>query len=381
MTLAFVTNSLHHHQLPVADEFFRLLGENYHYIATEALPERLKSKGYDASIERSYVIRAYESDERMSEARRIIDDSDVVIIGDAPKNWVLKRKNENRITFHCSERWLKKINLRTFHPLSLRKIFLNYWRYRHKHCYMLCAGSYTKKDVKMFRCFPNRCFKWGYFTRVDESFELEASKQDASSSESTPLMWCARFLSLKHPELPVQLAARLKEKGYKFTLDMFGSGEELEKTKSLAVELGVDDCVRFCGNRPNEEILSEMRKHKIFLFTSDRNEGWGAVLNEAMANGCIPVAADAIGSVPYLIKDGVNGMIFKSGELDSLELKVKKVIDDSILSRVLANNAIKTMREVWSPQNAASKFLKLLEYIISNNLRNYHDTEGPASWA
>jgi glycosyltransferase involved in cell wall biosynthesis len=40
----------------------------------------------------------------------------------------------------------------------------------------------------------------------------------------------------------------------------------------------------------------------VFIFTSDRNEGWGAVLNEAMGSGCAVVAADLIGSVPYLIE-------------------------------------------------------------------------------
>lgn len=35
------------------------------------------------------------------------------------------------------------------------------------------------------------------------------------------------------------------------------------------------DVVHFCGSRPNEELMSDMQKHEIFLFTSDRNEGWG----------------------------------------------------------------------------------------------------------
>ena len=97
MTLTFVTNSLHHHQLPVADEFYRLLGDDYHYIAKEPLPERLISKGYDPSIERSYVIKSFESEEQMKKARLLIDSSDVVIIGDAPVEWVLKRKKEKDI--------------------------------------------------------------------------------------------------------------------------------------------------------------------------------------------------------------------------------------------------------------------------------------------
>ena len=120
---------------------------------------------------------------------------------------------------------------------------------------------------------------------------------------------------LKHPELPVMLAKRLKDKGYNFHLDMYGRGDELYPTQQLVKSLALNDNVSFYGSLPNEEILKEMRKHEIFLFTSDRNEGWGAVLNESMSNGCAVVASNLIGSVPFLIQDGENGMVFKSGDL------------------------------------------------------------------
>ena len=42
-------------------------------------------------------------------------------------------------------------------------------------------------------------------------------------------------------------------------IDMFGSGEELEATKNLAKKMNVEDVVSFYGNKPNDEILAEMR--------------------------------------------------------------------------------------------------------------------------
>lgn len=47
------------------------------------------------------------------------------------------------------------------------------------------------------------------------------------------------------------------------------------------------------------EVRSYMEKADIYLFTSDFNEGWGAVLNESMNSGCAVVASHAIGSVPF----------------------------------------------------------------------------------
>jgi glycosyltransferase involved in cell wall biosynthesis len=232
---------------------------------------------------------------------------------------------------------------------------------------MLCASAFTAKDVNTIGAYKNKCFKWGYFTKVDELDLDELNERHKASERSVRIMWCARFIELKHPELPVKLAARLKRKGYNFVIDMFGSGEELERTKFLAYSLNVKDCVKFKGNRPNDQILDEMRRHDIFLFTSDKNEGWGAVLNEAMSNGCAVVGSNEIGAVPFLIEDGVNGLIFKSRDLDSLEKEVVYLIEHPNERAKMIKNAYRTMRQVWSPENAAKQFLQLVEALKDND--------------
>lgn len=379
MTLTFVTNLVHHHQLPVADEFYRLLGDDYHYISTMPLTDELKRGGYDPTLDRPYIIRTYLSQENMDRARQLIDNSDVVIQGDAPNEWVLKRKEEDKVTFHNSERWLKKLNIHAISPKAFYYIYKHYFRFRHKRTYMLCASAFTAKDVHKYLCFPNRCFKWGYFTVVPSKEDLSFIAPTAND-EPTKIMWCARFLKLKHPELPVQLAVRLKQKGYKFQINMYGSGEQLENTRVLIDKLGVSDCVHLCGNLPNAQILEEMRKHDIFLFTSDRNEGWGAVLNESMSNGCVPVASDAIGSVPYLIKDGENGFTFKSCSLNSLENAVTTLLDNPRKRAEMAAKAYHTIADVWSPRVTAERFLILAQHALDNTLNQYNITKGPVSW-
>ena len=122
-----------------------------------------------------------------------------------------------------------------------------------------------------------------------------------------------------------------------------------------------------------------MRQHHIFLFTSDRNEGWGAVLNEAMSNGCAVIASDAIGSVPFLIRDGYNGLKFKNKNLEDLFTKTMSLIENPLKREELAKHAYTTMYELWSPQNAASSFVKLAKGVISNKIVPFEN--GPCSIA
>ena len=381
MKLVFITNYVHHHQIPLADEFYGMLGDGYKYVATDVLPGWLIKGGYDPSINRLYVVRAYESEDAKRMALQLANDADVVIIGSAPEDYVRERIKAGKLTFRYNERWFKNRPWYLSGPRAWYYFWHDHIRYRNKPLYMLAASAYTCRDVNTIGAYKNKCFKWGYFTKV-EDFPFGSSANFDASSEGTGahLMWCARFLRWKHPELPVKLAQRLKNRNYKFIIDMYGSGEELEHTKELAGKLDVMDVVRFQGNLPNDEILKQMRHHQIFLFTSDRNEGWGAVLNESMSNGCAVVASDMIGSVPFLIEDGVNGLIFKSESLDSLETKVVSLLDSVDYRRTIAMNAIKTMRDVWSPKNAAVQFLRLINALKTNDI-DLIPSDGPCSLA
>lgn len=377
MTIVFVSNFINHHQVGVADELYRKLGDNYHFIETMSMPKWLLDSGYPM-IDRPYVVKSYVDFRLRQKSQKIIDEADVVVIGSSPEEFIQSRLKSGKIILRYNERWFKSRPWFLTGPRGWLNLYRNHLRYKNKPLYMLCASAFTAKDVNTVGAYKGKCFKWGYFTKVD-SFEVETQEQGTSASKNTPnIMWCARFLRNKHPELPVKLAARLKSKGYEFVLNMFGCGEELENTQKLARKLKVDDVVRFCGNLPNDEILSQMRQHDIFLFTSDKNEGWGAVLNEAMSNGCAVVGSDKIGSVPFLIEDGVNGLIFKSENIDSLEAKVVELLDNPIRRNSLSYNARKTMREIWSPENAAKQFLLLVEG-LTNNDESLIPTSGPAS--
>src|SRR5690606_2121710 len=90
------------------------------------------------------------------------------------------------------------------------------------------------------------------------------------------------------------------------------------RLQKKAGDENLDKHVIFTGGRRNSDVLKMMEQSNVFLFTSDRNEGWGAVLNEAMGAGCACVASQEIGSVPYLITNDINGLIFKSGSAVSL---------------------------------------------------------------
>lgn len=374
MTITFFSVYLNHHQANLADELYNMLGSDYTFV--EIAP-CLDSKGSDTDYSRRpYLLKAWESDASNKRAFDLSVNSDVCIYcGYEALSYEIPRIKKGLFTLEADERWLKRGLLNLLSPRLIRSQWYYHTTSYNKPVYKLCASAFCARDLNLMRSFKNRCYKWGYFTRVD-NFDTEDIRV---KSDNFTIIWCARFLTWKHPEHVVNLAKMLKDNGFNATIDMYGEGPRKKWAESLCRNMQVDDMINFKGVVPNSEILKSMREHDIFLFTSDKNEGWGAVLNEAMSSGCAVVASDAIGSVPYLINNGENGFIFHSGNLSSLYKKVTFLLNDRELCKSMGIKAYKTMRNLWSPQNAAKNLLYLI-----NDLKQGKDTsviEGPCSKA
>ena len=378
MKIIIVSNFLTPHQAPLCEAFNSLPNCEVIFIETYNVDKNSLPIGWRYLDKPSYLVDYGEYISDLLRYQREINEADAVIFGAIPYCFIKERIKNNKPTFFYTERMYK--SWRNIVKLPYHLIKYNYL-YHHNCVKLLCASAFAYSDFLMIRCFKDRAFKWGYFPEYRGYSELEASLQNASSSEGTTLMWCGRFLRWKHPELPIKLAALLKKNGYVFYVDMYGAGIELEKTKELAEELQVSDVVNFKGNLPNEDIQKAMKEHDIFLFTSDKNEGWGAVSNEAMSNGCVLVGSHLIGSIPYLIKDGINGLVFESGNIESLFKKVIYLIDNPDKRKSMAKEGIMTIKSIWSPIGAATSFVNLVNNLQSTENPFKMEIDGPCSKA
>lgn len=376
--LVLFSNYLNHHQQPLADAFYELLGDSFAFVATMPVDD-LELKGGKDYSSREYCVVAAKDCTSKALAMNLARTSEICIFGAQSLDYAIERAKQPNcgLSFEFGERWLKRGWINVLSP-HLRRWWLNYQRYfRHKPFYKLNASAFAAADHRKLHTYEGRCYRWGYFTAVPEKNEVEASLDISTSGIAPTFMWCARFLKWKHPELPVLMAEKLRQKGHRFVIDFYGSGEEEASTRALASHLGLEDCIHFLGAVPNEQVLQAMRQHDIFLFTSDSNEGWGAVANESMSQGCALVGSDAIGSVPFLLKHRENGMIFKSCNVESLTEQVEWLLNHPFEMNRIQQAAIETMQNVWSPKQAARNFLQLVNDLQNN--RECSVKDGPGS--
>ena len=367
MTLLYLSNYFNHHQKPLADALYGLLGDNYHFIETSGVPEFRKKLGYQ-EMTAPYVIR-YSEETEVSISRMIMD-YDAVIYGEAPLKMIKRRLLSGKLTFRDDECRYRSISRFLKWPIyTYSSYFLN-------KGYLLCASAFGPIDYLLSGMKPKKCYRWGYFPKVNiyEDFDRLLMNKEG---ENVNILWCGRLIPLKHPESLLYVAEHLKNDGYNFELNVIGDGKLEGEMKRKAKEKNLDDCLHFLGSMKPEKVRSYMEKANIFLFTSDRNEGWGAVLNESMNSGCAVVAGSNIGSVSYLLEDGVNGFVYKDLNWNNLYSKVKLLFDNPPLRRSMGEKAYYTMKETWNGEHAAKNLMLLCDALIHGNSSPIK--EGPCS--
>ena len=374
MNVVFASNYLNIHQNPLCEEMQALLGaDNFKFIASSPFNMKRLTSGYEDMNQKPFVIRAYEDPSLAQEAVLSAD----VMIGIPYANDPLidlRMRKSDKPTFIYSERLLKRGLWFRHVPQKRSRVDAAFTRYSDfKNLHVLCASAFTSYDLSLFGFPTQRCWKWGYFPRVPTKLFAERRPTAVPS-----LLWVGRFIEFKRPFMPLRLARRLMREGRSFHLTMVGDGELRSAMEDYIRANGLDEVVSLTGSIPNDMVQRIMGESDIFLLTSNREEGWGAVLSEAMGNGCCPVASSLVGAAPYLIGcDGSLGKVFADGDSEELYRCVSYLLEHPEIISEIGNRAHELMATLWNPRTASQRFCDLAE--VLNNGEIPAISEGPCS--
>ena len=375
MKIVFISNFLNHHQRPFSDQLASLSNVEYTFIGTEEIPEERKKMGYQQEFADCCYYRVVDKNIKREEAEQLCYESDIVVFGSAPEYYIDRRLQKKKITFKYNERFFKQGFFS--HPGDIYRTFKYLHRFNNKNLFLLCSSAYTKRDSR-FVCFFNKTFKWGYFPKT--YLYDDSTLRELKNNNILKLLWVGRFLYWKHPEVFLNCCLYLKRKKILFEADIIGCGEMQEYIEQFIKENNLNDCINIRTGLGPDDVRHFMEKANIYLFTSDRQEGWGAVLNEAMNSGCAVVCSKQAGSTKYLIRNNYNGYIYSNGSQRELNKIVESLIYSKEKTVEIGFNAYRTIRDLWNSNIAAFRFAEMCDAILkSETIPTYID--GPLSKA
>lgn len=377
MTFTFVSNYINHHQMPLCEALRRELGDDFTFIQTMPMEEERVAMGWGVDMRQLPYVQCLYQDEYA--CRRTIAESDVVLFGWSQREDIAaERLASGRATMRVSERLYREGQWKAVSPRGLAAKYQEHIRYRKKNVCMLCAGAYTASDFHLIGAYPGKLFRWGYFTRLRTYSEEQFNTMKVQDGR-LHIVWAGRFIPLKHPEYVVRLAGTLRDKGCPFFIHMLGDGELEPQIRQDVDQAGLAESFRFYGYTEPERVRDVMEQCHIHLFTSNHLEGWGAVVNEGMNSGCVEVVNEQVGAAPYLIRHGVNGLVYPKDRYGKMEALVLDLFENWETRRRMGRAAYETIRDVWNAEYAAKELLRFAEGLLRGEI--VPGKEGPLTAA
>lgn len=162
--------------------------------------------------------------------------------------------------------------------------------------------------------------------RVDQA-ERSSLRQNLGLPSGLPVvLFASKFMPRKHPESVLHAAALLRDRGIEVAVLMVGAGEMEDELRMLTAQLGLRNVV-FPGFVNQSELPRVYAAADVFVLPS-ANEPWGFIINEVMCAGLPLVVSHHVGSVPDLVRDGINGRLMKPGDPKTLAAALQDILAD-----------------------------------------------------
>ena len=177
--------------------------------------------------------------------------------------------------------------------------------------------------------------------------------------QAVRLICVARLSPSKGQDVLLRALARLARKHPALTLELVGVGPQEEFYRKLSAELGVADRCRFSGRLEHDEVLTRMRSAAVTVLPS-RSEAAGLVTIESLAVGT-PVIASAVGGIPEIVRDGVDGFLVAPEDPEALAEKIDRILSDADLRGEMSRNARRGFLERLEQKRAVTSQADWLE--------------------
>ncbi|MBF0345406.1 MAG: glycosyltransferase family 4 protein [Nitrospirae bacterium] len=188
-------------------------------------------------------------------------------------------------------------------------------------------------------------------------------KERADTATSFKVGFVGRLSSEKGPFDFVYAASKVLAEYSDTEFYVAGTGTELHRMKTLAIESGVINRFHFLGHLEEQQVKDLYQQLDVVMLTS-YTEGIPLTVLEACAMGVAVVATD-VGGVSEVIKHGFSGLLAKAGDVQTLARHVISLRRNRNLMDSLKDNGMDLVQKQFSLQNYTTNLENIYEGILN----------------
>lgn len=271
--------------------------------------------------------------------------------------------------------WLNRVPCRVdwYHTLSTQIEFdstatpwkNSFLKWRKRLVYQLTTlvvanAEATRRDaISAYGIKPSKTHVF-FYSVVD----IQADLLDTVGRDPNVVLCPGRLAPSKGQDVVIRALALLKPQQITPQVRFIGAGSQLAAYQKLAGELDVENQCIFVGAVPHTEMYREMAS-AAFTIVPSRSEAFGLVNAESMSVGT-PVIASAVGGIPEIIRDGIDGFLVPPDDPEALAGRIKLLYSNPARREQMGQNARQRFLDCFELKANVSRQADWFEALVAN---------------
>lgn len=168
--------------------------------------------------------------------------------------------------------------------------------------------------------------------------------------------FCGQMIERKGVDVLLLAFDRLIRNGIDARLLLVGREAELPRFMSL-VSPATQTKVSYEGFQAPEHLPFYFGQADVFVLPS-RHDGWGVVVNQALATGVPVITSDAVGAGLDFVENGTNGVRVRAGDVDELYVAMLGLVQNPEKARAWGMKS-RDMALTLTPEAGAEKWCRV----------------------
>lgn len=224
---------------------------------------------------------------------------------------------------------------------------------------IVAIGSVAEQDYR--RRFPKpHHFCIPYHCDLAPFLSIE---RNPDSRLPTTFFFCGQMIERKAVDVLLLAFDRLIASGVEARLLLVGREAELPTFMEL-VRPAARARIRYEGFQAPESLPAYFAQADVFVLPS-RHDGWGVVVNQALATGLPVITSDAVGAGVDYVENGINGVKVEAGSVDALYEAMKTLAQNPEMARTWGMKSRELARTL-TPESGADKWVRVVETLMAD---------------
>lgn len=195
--------------------------------------------------------------------------------------------------------------------------------------------------------------------KVLESFSIKIKK----SGTKLNIISIGRFHWKKGFQDALLAISDLIKKNFNISYTIIATNKPSENFLYMRHILGLDAVVKVKPSLPHDILLKELKDYDILLLPS-YEEGIANVVLESMSVG-LPVISSDCGGMNEVVNDGVNGFVFRTGNVEDLSKKIEQIskMTEGELQTIV-EKAHQTISKDFNSKDVNELFINLYKSVL-----------------